>query len=120
MSSASANRKGGIVLGYVLVVAETVVSFVYTPLLLGLVGDSEYGLYQLIGSIAAYLNIFESMLTSGSLRFYCRRQADGDEEGAARVLGVSRVIYCAFASLVVHPVRGADPRIRFAVFLVAV
>lgn len=101
MSDASANRKGGVVLGYVLVVVETVVSFAYTPLLLGFVGESEYGLYQLIGSIAAYLNIFESMLTSGSLRFYCEKKAQGDEEGAAKILGVSRAIYLATALLVV-------------------
>lgn len=100
MPNASANRKGGVILGYVLVLAETVVSFVYTPLLLGFVGESEYGLYQLIGSIAAYLNILESMLTSGSLRFYCAKKAAGDDEGAARILGVSRVIYRATAVLV--------------------
>lgn len=93
-------RGRGVILGYVHVVSQTLVAFLYTPLLLRGIGQSEYGLYQLVGSISAYMNIMESMLTSSALRFYCKRKAEGDEVGMENILGLSRLLYRGAALLV--------------------
>lgn len=97
---ASSQRKLGVILGYVNTVVQTVVSFVYTPLLLIGIGQSEYGLYQIIGSLTAYINILESMLTTSILRFYCQAKAEDDEVGMENVLAIARLVY-GIASLVV-------------------
>ena len=97
---ASSQRKIGVVLGYVNTVVQTVVSFVYTPLLLTGIGQSEYGLYQIIGSLTAYINILESMLTTSILRFYCQAKAEGDKAGMENVLAIARLVY-GIASLIV-------------------
>lgn len=89
------------ILGYVNTVVQTVVSFVYTPLLLGGIGQSEYGLYQIIGSLTAYINVLESMLTTSILRFYCQARADGDEIGMENTLAVARFVYGIASVLVV-------------------
>lgn len=100
-ADSSRQRKLGVVLGYANTAVQTVVSFLYTPLLLGGIGQSEYGLYQIIGSLTAYINIFESMLTASVLRFYCQAKSEGDVEGMETVLAVARILYAACSCLVV-------------------
>ena len=47
---------------------------------LKMIGDSEFGLYQLVASFFAYVTIFESSISNGVLRFYCDVKAKGDEK----------------------------------------
>lgn len=77
------------------------VMIAYTPLLLKGIGQSEYGLYQLIGSITAYMTIIESMLTSSALRFLCVAKANNDTEGMENTLGLARMLYRYAALLLV-------------------
>lgn len=44
-------RRWGAILSYVNVIATIVVGLVYTPIMLRLLGQSEYGLYSLMGSL---------------------------------------------------------------------
>lgn len=66
-----------------------VVGLVYVPLLLGGIGRAEYGLYQFIGSIIAYITIVNTTLGSGVTRFYCKYLAEGDEDGMANTLAIA-------------------------------
>lgn len=99
--NAARQRKLGVVLGYVNTAAQTIISFIYTPLLLGGLGQAEYGLYQIIGSLSAYINIFESMLTASALRFYCQAKSTHDEGEMESVLAVARLLYGGFSCLVI-------------------
>ena len=40
--------KIGVMLSYVSIIAQNIISIVYTPVMLRLLGQSEYGLYQLV------------------------------------------------------------------------
>ena len=60
-------RKIGIILSYVYTATHVVVNLIYVPLLLGTIRQSEYGLYQLVGSLIAYISIMESLLSAGVL-----------------------------------------------------
>ena len=54
MSSLKINQlKIGVVLSYVSMAASTVISIVYTPVMLRLLGQSEYGLYSLSSSVVS-------------------------------------------------------------------
>ena len=66
-----------------------VVGLVYVPLLLGGIGRAEYGLYQFIGSIIAYITIVNTTRGSGVTRFYCKYLAEGDEDGMANTLAIA-------------------------------
>ena len=50
-------RKIGIILSYIYTATHVVVNLLYVPLLLRTIGQSEYGLYQLVGSLIAYISI---------------------------------------------------------------
>ena len=49
--------KIGVVLSYVSMIAQNIIAIVYTPVMLRLLGQSEYGLYQLVYSVVSYLGL---------------------------------------------------------------
>ena len=53
----SKQRKIGAVLSYISIFASTLVQLLYTPLLIKMLGQSEYGLYSLVSSIIGYLTV---------------------------------------------------------------
>ena len=63
-------RKIGILLSYLNIALHAIVGFLYVPILLHYIGKSEYGLYQLIGSLIAYFSIMDFGLTAAVTRFY--------------------------------------------------
>ena len=52
-------RKKGAILSYIQVVLSVAVSVIYVPVLLRYLGQSEYGLYQIVGSFFSYISVFE-------------------------------------------------------------
>lgn len=55
----SKERKIGIILSYVTLIATTVIQLVYTPFLIKMMGQSEYGLYSLVYSVIGYLTVLD-------------------------------------------------------------
>lgn len=51
--------KGGAALSYVSIVLNMMVGLMYTPYMLRMLGQSEYGLYSLAASIIAYLTVLD-------------------------------------------------------------
>ena len=92
--------KSGVVLSLVYTVLHIFVLLLYVPLLLRGIGQSEYGLYQLVGSVVAYVSIMESLLSSGVLRFYCKYKALNDETMMENTLAIAKCIYSVFAVVV--------------------
>ena len=60
-------RRIGAALTYVQTALHIVISLLYVPLLLSGIGQSEYGMYQLVGSIMAYIGITETLLCASLL-----------------------------------------------------
>ena len=89
MRSTLNKRKSGAIASYAYTICQMIVGLVYVPLLLGGIGRAEYGLYQFIGSIIAYITIVNTTLGSGITRFYCKYLAEGDEDGMANTLAIA-------------------------------
>ena len=68
--SDSSNRRSGVVATYVYTICNILVQLIYVPLLLSSIGQEEYGLYQLIGSIVSYIVSINGILAAGVGRFY--------------------------------------------------
>ena len=86
-------RKKGAALSYIQVFLSVVVSMIYVPVLLHFLGQSEYGLYQIVGSFFSYVTVFESCVSAGILRNYCNALGRSDHEEAAVTLSMARNIY---------------------------
>lgn len=86
-------RKVGVMLSYAGEVVKILVNLIYTPIMLRLLGQSEYGLYQLVYSVVSYLNLLSLGFGSSYFRFYSRCKAKRDEEGIAKLNGMFVVIF---------------------------
>ena len=70
--------KLGAILSYVTIFLNTIVGLLYTPFMLRQLGQSEYGLYMLIGSLVAYISILDFGLHNTVYRFIAKYQAEKD------------------------------------------
>ena len=82
-------RKAGILLSYVNIILQTAIGFLYVPILLHYIGKSEYGLYQLMGSLIAYFSVMDFGLSAAVIRFYSRYLALKDKVGMENILAIS-------------------------------
>mgnify|MGYP000202345569 CR=1 FL=1 len=72
-------KKAGVLLSYLAQIIHILSGILYTPIMLRLLGQSEYGLYQLVASVVSYLNVLSLGFGSSYMRFYSRIKKDGDE-----------------------------------------
>lgn len=93
MISKSNNRKIGILLQYSQMGLSIIISFVYTPVMLKILGSSEYGLYNLANSIISYLSLLSLGFGASYIRFYSKYKANKDEEGIAKLNGLYLIVF---------------------------
>ena len=86
-------RKIGIFLSYINLGLQVIIGFLYVPILLHYIGKSEYGLYQLIGSLIAYFSVMDFGLTAAVTRFYTKYKALQDKIGMENILAISMYGY---------------------------
>lgn len=89
--------KMGIVLSYITMFIHNLISILYTPIMLRLLGKSEYGLYQLVFSVVSYLGLLSFGFGSAYVRFYSRYKVKNDEDGIARLNGMFITIFLIIA-----------------------
>lgn len=82
-------RKLGIFLSYLNIALQAVIGFLYVPILLHYIGKSEYGLYQLMGSLIAYFSIMDFGFSAAVIRFYAKYKALKDSIGMENILAIS-------------------------------
>ena len=88
-------RRAGAVLSYVSLAVNAITSFVYVPVLIGALTQSEYGVYQLIGSIISYLSVMDMGLSTTLNRFYVRSEAQGGGIKTENLLAMAAFVYGA-------------------------
>ena len=92
--------RAGAALSYVSMALSTVISLVYTPIMLRQLGDSEFGVYQAVLPIISYLNLLSFGLGSACVRYYSRFRAAGDKKGCAKLNGMFLITYLILGALV--------------------
>ncbi len=92
--------KAGALLSYVNLAIGCIIPLIYTPIMLRLLGQSEYGLYSLANSIISYLSLLNFGIGSVVVRYVTQYRAKGDTDGVRRVLGLFVTIYSILAVIV--------------------
>ncbi len=85
--------KAGVVLSYLSIGLNSVIQLIYTPVMLRLLGQSEYGLYSLVAPVVSYLGLLTFGIGGAYLRFYSWERASGDEDGVARLNGMFLLVF---------------------------
>jgi O-antigen/teichoic acid export membrane protein len=85
--------KAGAILSYAALFINSAISIIYTPIMLNLLGQSEYGLYSLAGSVVGYIGVLNFGLGNCLIRYIAKYSALKDEEGCSRLYGTFFIMY---------------------------
>lgn len=92
--------RAGVLMTYVNIGLGSLIPFVYTPIMLRLLGQSEYGLYSLANSVVGYLSLLSFGLGSTIVRYVAKYRAEGNKEQEEKVIGLFIAMYSVLALLV--------------------
>ena len=72
--------KSGVILSYINLVLGCIIPMIYTPIMLRLLGKSEYGLYSIANSVISYLSVLNFGLGSTIIRYISKYRALNQKE----------------------------------------
>ena len=98
---AANQREAGIIISYIGQFVRILTELIYTPVMLRLLGKSEYGLYQLVYSAVSSLSLLSLGFGASYMRFYSREKTDGNDGGIARLNGMYLLIFCMISVICV-------------------
>lgn len=87
--------KAGVVLSYITTAVSIVIQLVYMPVMIRLLGQSEYGLYSLVSGVVSYLSLFSLGFSGAYMRFFAKSY--GDKEKTASLNGMFLTIFSVLA-----------------------
>lgn len=89
--------KSGAILSYVNLGIGTIIPMFYTPVMLRLMGQAEYGLYNLAASVTGYLSLITFGIGSAIVRYLTKLKTENDKEGFENMFGLFNVIFRVIA-----------------------
>lgn len=91
--------KAGVILTYLSQAIHVLSSMLYTPIMLRLLGQSEYGLYQLVSSVVSYLGLLNLGFGAGYIKFYSKYKAENDETKIKKLNGMYLIVFAILGLL---------------------
>ena len=72
--------RSGVIISYINLAISSLIPFIYTPIMLDMLGQSEYGLYSLAQSAVSYLSLLSFGFGSTIIRYRAKERAEGNKE----------------------------------------
>lgn len=91
--------KAGAILNYVVILLNTLVGLVYTPFMLRMMGQNEYGLYSLVASVISYLTILDLGLGNAVIRYTAKFRTKNKKEEQYEMFGMFFILYLVIGAL---------------------
>lgn len=91
--SKNKQRSMGVFISYMAMCANFIIGLVYTPFLIKCLGQSEYGNYNYVYSIANYLTLFTCGFGSAYLRFTMSYRKSKNKEEIERINGLFFLLF---------------------------
>lgn len=85
--------KAGATLNYVVIILNILVGVLYTPFMLRMLGQSEYGLYSLVASVISYLTVLDLGFGNAIVRYTAKFRAEGKVREQYEMFGMFLVLY---------------------------
>lgn len=90
-------KKRGAILSFLTQFVHIVVAFSYTPIMLRIVGQEEYGLYQMTCAIMSYVGLLELGLSGAYMRFYAQCEKEKNNTAISRLNGLFLIFFLIIA-----------------------
>lgn len=91
--------KSGAALSYVALVLGSVVALVYTPFMLRMLGQAEYGLFSLVNTTIAYLTILDFGFGNAIVRYTAKYREEQDRAREEALHGMFLILYVGIGVL---------------------
>lgn len=97
MSTKKSQLKIGVILNYLNMGLGNLIPIFYTPIMLSLLGQSEYGLYKLSSSLTSYLSLISLGIGSAVTRYLIKARTEEGKESEEKIFGLFMVIFQVIA-----------------------
>ncbi len=91
--------KIGSLLSYVQMGMGILIGLLYTPVMIRLLGTSEYGLYNTVSSTISMLSLLSLGFNSGYIRFYSQYKKENKQEAINRLNGLFLLIFSILGAI---------------------
>lgn len=93
MSTKKDQLKIGVILSYLNMGLGNLIPIFYTPIMLRLLGQNEYGIYRLSSSLTSYLSLISMGIGSAVTRYLIKTFTEEGKDAEERLLGLFMVIF---------------------------
>ena len=100
MAKSKDQLKIGVLLSYLNLAISSIIPFVYTPVMLRILGQNEYGLFSLAHTAIGYLSLLTFGFGGTILRYLSIYRAKGQKEEEEKTLGFFLLLYSFIAVLI--------------------
>lgn len=90
----------GAILSYISLLLSNIIGIIYTPIMLRLMGQSEYGLYSLVASVVGYLTVLDMGLGNAIIRYTAKYRATGNRQEEYNLNGMFFILYTGIGIVV--------------------
>lgn len=87
-------------LSYLQIILTNLISLLYTPYMLRIMGQSEYGIYGTAVSFTSYLVVLNFGVAGAYIRFHAKTRATGDAQAEKQLNGMFLLLFGILAGLV--------------------
>ena len=92
--------RSGVYLSYINLAVSCLIPFFYTPVVLKILGQAEYGLYSLSHSVVGYLSLLNFGFGSTIIRYLAKFRAEKNQDALEKTYGFFLLLY-SFLSVIV-------------------
>ncbi len=85
--------KIGALISYLQMALGIIIGLLYTPVMIRLLGPSEYGLYNTVSSTISMLSVLSLGFNSSYIRYFSRYKLKNDEEAIKKLNGLFLIIF---------------------------
>lgn len=100
MSTKVNQLRAGVYLSYINLALGSLIPFLYTPIMLRLLGQEEYGLYSLANSVVGYLSLLSFGFGSTIIRYVTKYRIEGNKSEVEKLYGFFLKLYGVLGLLV--------------------
>ncbi len=99
----SRDKKIGVILSYMTIIFNSLITIVYTPYIISKLGDSNYGVLSLATSSIALIGLLDLGLGNTTIRYITKYRSLGEEDRVSQLLGFFCKAYSviAFVAMIV-------------------
>ncbi len=99
VSNEERQLKIGLMLAYIQMLISIIIGITYTPVMIRLLGQSEYGLYNTVSSTISMLSILSLGFNSSYIKYYAKYKKEDNSDAIYKLNGLFLIIFLIIGAI---------------------